>query len=148
MVGRAKVKYRCQCCSVTPRGCDLKKHYKNLVNWPLVKLLKAAKGTELQELRDRADRHTLFIFDRGYSEENLPSYQNHAEAKEAGFDEEENEAGPSRAAGGQRGITAFFQVILAKKTVLATLIRAVFVRISFQGSMEVFFLRGFTLDPK
>ena len=105
---------------MTPRGCDLKKHYKNLVNWPLVNLLKAAKGTQLQELRDKGDRHTLFIFDRGYSRENLPSYQNHVEAKEANVevDEEENEAGPSRAAaagaGGQRGIAAFFQVIYSK----------------------------------
>ena len=88
-----------------------------------MKLLKAAKGTKLQELRDKADRHTLIIFDRGYSVENLPSYQNHAEAKEANvLNEEENGAGPSRAvAGGQRGITAFFQVSLAKETVLATL---------------------------
>ena len=83
MVGRAHVKYRCKGCAVTPRGCDLKKHYKTNVNWPLLKRLKAAKGAELQELRDEADRHTLFIFDRGYSWENLPSYQNHAEAKEA-----------------------------------------------------------------
>ena len=52
--------------------------------------------------------------------ENLPSYQNHVKAKEANVevDEEENEAGPSRAAaagaGGQRGIAAFFQVIYSK----------------------------------
>ena len=45
------------------------------MNWPLVKLLKAAKGIELQERRDRADRHTLYIFDRGYSSDNPPSYK-------------------------------------------------------------------------
>ena len=45
------------------------------MNWPLVKLLKAAKGIELQERRDRADRHTLYIFDRGDSSGNLPSYE-------------------------------------------------------------------------
>jgi hypothetical protein len=45
------------------------------MNWPLVKLLKAAKGIELQERRDRADRHTLYIFDRGYSSDNPPSYE-------------------------------------------------------------------------
>ena len=66
-MNRGKLKYRCKCCTVTPRGCDLKRHYKNNVNWPLVKQLKAAKGTEVQELRDGADQHSLFIFDRGYS---------------------------------------------------------------------------------
>ena len=121
MVERAKVKYWCKGCTVTPRGCDLKKHYKTNVNWPLLKRLKAAKGAELQELRDEADRHTLFIFDRGYSWENLPSYQNHAEAKEANTGR--IEAGPGR-------ITGFFQVIVVRETV-ATLIGAVFVRISF-----------------
>ena len=48
MVERAKVKYRCKGCTVTPRGCDLKKHYqtngakalssgdpKNMTNKPL-----------------------------------------------------------------------------------------------------------------
>ena len=115
------MKYWCEGCAVTPRGCDLKKHYKTNVNWPLLKRLKAAKGAELQELRDEADRHTLFIFDRGYSWENLPSYQNHAEAKEANT--ERIEAGLGR-------ITGFFQVIFVRETV-ATLIGAVFVRISF-----------------
>ena len=81
-MNRGKLKYRCKCCTVTPRGCDLKRHYKNNVNWPLVKQLKAAKGTEVQELRDGADQHSLFIFDRGYSSENLPSYQNHVLVKE------------------------------------------------------------------
>ena len=121
MVGRAHVKYRCKGCAVTPRECDLKKHYKTNVNWPLLKRLKAAKGAELQELRDEADRHTLFIFDMGYSWENLPSYHNHAEAKEANTGR--IEAGPGR-------ITGFFQVIVVRETV-ATLIGAVFVRISF-----------------
>ena len=83
VMNRGKLKYRCKCCTVTPRGCDLKRHYKNNVNWPLVKQLKAAKGTEVQELRDGADQHSLFIFDRGYSSENLPSYQNHVLVKEA-----------------------------------------------------------------
>ena len=52
-MNRGKLKYRCKCCTVTPRGCDLKRHYKNNVNWPLVKQLKAAKGTEVQELKGR-----------------------------------------------------------------------------------------------
>ena len=114
MVGRAHVKYRCKGCAVTPRGCDLKKHYKTNVNWPLLKRLKAA---ELQELRDEADRHTLFIFDRGYSWENLPSYQTMLR--------------PRKPLGTRWGrITSFFQVIVVRETV-ATLIGAVFVRISF-----------------
>ena len=70
---RGKLKYWCN--TGTPIGCDLKRHYNNNMNWPLVKLLKAAKGIELQELRDRADRHTLYIFDRGYSSDNPPSYE-------------------------------------------------------------------------
>ena len=41
----------------------------------LVKLFKAAKGIELQELRDWADRHTLYTFDKGDSSGNLPSYE-------------------------------------------------------------------------
>ena len=119
VMNRGKLKYRCKGCTGTPRGCDLKRHYKNSVNWPLVKLLKAANGTELQELRDGADRHSLFIFDRGYSSENLLSYQNHVLAKEANVvleeeEEDQDEAGPSCAvtARGQRGIASFFQVTL------------------------------------
>ena len=118
-MNRGKLKYRCKCCTVTPRGCDLKRHYKNNVNWPLVKQLKAAKGTEVQELRDGADQHSLFIFDRGYSSENLPSYHNHVLVKEANVvleEEDQDEAGPSCAvtAKGQRSIASFFQVTLRK----------------------------------
>ena len=53
---------------MTPRGCDLRKHYKCYVNFDMLKLLKAAVGADdLQKLKDRADKHTLFFFDRDYS---------------------------------------------------------------------------------
>ena len=57
---RGKLKYLCNGCTGTPKGCNLKRHYKNNVNWPLVKLLKAAKGIELQELRDWATITSFF----------------------------------------------------------------------------------------
>ena len=78
---------------------------------------RAGLVSELQELRDGADRHSLFIFDRGDSSGNLPSYQNHVLAKEANVvleEEDQDEAGPSCAvtARGQRGIASFFHVTL------------------------------------
>jgi hypothetical protein len=89
----------------------LKKHYKCNVNWDLLKLLKAAVGAaDLQRLRDSADRHTLFFFDRDYSMERLPSWQTHTEAKDR--TNGESEAGSSIAGlGGQRSMVDFFKVI-------------------------------------
>ena len=56
----------------------MKKHYRRSVNWNMFKLLKGAVGeVAMEELRAKADAHTIFIFEGGYSEENLPTYHSH-----------------------------------------------------------------------
>ena len=107
--GRSKQKFRCRGCNVTPRGCDLRKHYKCNVNFDLLKLLKAAVGAaDLQKLKDRADKHTLFFFDRDYSKERLPSWQTHTEVKDRTVGG--SEAGPGSGLGGQQSLVHFLKV--------------------------------------
>ena len=47
----SKKKYRCNAagCTVTPRGCDLPKHYKTKTNWDKVIKLRAVMGTAALE---------------------------------------------------------------------------------------------------
>ena len=57
----------------------LANHYKNSANWDAFRGLKAAVGDkELKRLKERADPHTLFLFENGYSEHKLPHWQSHA----------------------------------------------------------------------
>ena len=72
--GRSYKKYQCQGCSLTPRGKDLSRHYKNMTDWTLVGQMRAAMGSaKLAQLKDKADKHTLYIFGRGYTREKLMS---------------------------------------------------------------------------
>ena len=60
-------------------GKNLANHYKNSANWDAFRGLKAAVGDkELKRLKERADPHTLFLFENGYSEDKLPHWQSHA----------------------------------------------------------------------
>ena len=80
--GVSKAKYRCKCCRVNPRGCDLQRHYRNNVDWDLYDQLKRAVGERLiQELRTKRDAHTLYVFDGGFNRSRLPSYLNHVTAR-------------------------------------------------------------------
>ena len=79
--GRAKQKFKCKVagCDVTPRGCDLPRHYRNLTNWKMLGKLRAAMGdTEVEKLLEGADSHTTYIYRNGYSEKRLPTHNTHA----------------------------------------------------------------------
>ena len=68
--GRSKQLFKCKVssCEVTPRGCDLPRHYMNLTNWKLVAKLRAAVGdTEVERLLEGADGHTTYIYRNQYS---------------------------------------------------------------------------------
>ena len=111
--GPSKLKYQCHCCSVTPRGCDLKKHYKTNVNWKMFEQLKGTVGeAAMEELRAKADPHTIFIFEGGYSEEKLPTYHSHSTVNLNTSTRVGKEAGQetARGAGLQKYIGDFFQV--------------------------------------
>jgi hypothetical protein len=107
--GPSKLKYNCQCCSVTPRGCDMNRHYKRSVNWDMFKQLKGAVGeVAMEELRAKADAHTIFIFEGGYNEENLPTYHSHTSTSTRVGEEAAQET--ARGAGLQKSIGDFFKV--------------------------------------
>ena len=79
--GRSKQLFKCKVssCEVTPRGCDLPRHYMNLTNWKLVAKLRAAVGdTEVERLLEGADGHTTYIYRNQYSEKRLPTHNTHA----------------------------------------------------------------------
>ena len=81
--GRSKLKYRCHVCSLAPRGCDLKRHYRTSTDWDLFKKMKEAVGDKLlEELRKKADPHTLYIFQNKYNKDKLPSWQTHVTVKQ------------------------------------------------------------------
>ncbi len=91
----------------------MKKHYRRSVNWNMFKLLKGAVGeVAMEELRAKADAHTIFIFEGGYSEENLPTYHSHTMVNLSTSTKVGKEAGQetARGAGPQKSIGDFFQV--------------------------------------
>lgn len=104
--GRSKAKYKCRGCSLTPRGTDLSKHYKNQTNWDLVRRLRASVGTAaVEQLREQADLHTLFIFEKGYTKEKLPTWSTHVMAKESSTAEAAAD-GEQGAGGSEQGAAA------------------------------------------
>ena len=71
-VKRSRQMFMCKVpgCKVTPRGCDLSKHYKNRTDWSKVKELRAVVGTDaVQRELEQVDSHTRFAFTNNY----LPS---------------------------------------------------------------------------
>ena len=66
-------------CTVTPRGCNLRKHYVTKTNWDLLNELRTnlSEGKEDRLIKE-ADPHTIFLFTKGYSRDKLPSYTTHA----------------------------------------------------------------------
>ena len=78
----SKKEYRCNACTSTPRGTDLSRHYKRNTNFRMLKELKECVGDEkLEILKSDADKHTLYMFQWGHSEDNLPHWKNHAMVK-------------------------------------------------------------------
>ena len=104
--GQAKQLYKCKAvnCSVTPRGCDLKKHYMIHTDWQLVSEMKATLSeANVERLREKADPHTDFIFSKGFSKERMPSWSTHVMVRKTS---EADEGG----SGQQSVLTSFFKV--------------------------------------
>jgi hypothetical protein len=92
--GRCKQQYKCAGCDATQRGTDLPRHYKNATNFELLKEMKLCQGDEvLEELKDKADTHTLYMFKWGHTKDKLPSWKNHVMIKRVGNSEDEEESG-------------------------------------------------------
>jgi len=80
----SKMKYHCNAagCAVTPRGCDLPKHYKTKTNWEQVTKLRAVMGTAaLERQLGSVDAHTRFCYKQGYTEAKLPQWESHVSVK-------------------------------------------------------------------
>ena len=61
--GRSRQKFKCEGCEHISRGSDLSRHYKNLTNFTLLKELRECQGeAALEELKGKADNHTLYMF--------------------------------------------------------------------------------------
>ena len=81
--GISRQKYKCKVCSVTPRGCDLSKHYENKTDWKLLSEMKNSVGdAALKALKDKADPHTLFMFEHKYTKNSMPTWKTHVLCKE------------------------------------------------------------------
>ena len=76
-VSNSRRLYMCKVpgCTVTPRGCDVSKHYKTKTDWSEVRELKAVAGSAaLKAKLEQAEGHTKFAFVNNYSEEHLPTW--------------------------------------------------------------------------
>ena len=77
---KSKMNYRCKVegCSVTPRGCDVPKHYKTKTDWEKVTELREVMGGAILERQlKQVDGHTRFCFEQGFTETKLPRWQTH-----------------------------------------------------------------------
>ena len=82
--GVSHLKYKCQVegCTVTPWGSDVGRHYKNRTDWELVSKLRATVGdAEVHKYLAGADKHTEFIYRRGYTKNRLPTFNTHVGLK-------------------------------------------------------------------
>jgi hypothetical protein len=80
--GASRQKYKCNVCSVEPRGCDIPKHYETNVNWIRLKEMKKCIGdAALDEMKRQTDPHTLFVYQKNYSKLNLPTFRTHVMVK-------------------------------------------------------------------
>ena len=90
--GLSKQTYKCQACQVEPRGTDLPKHYEKLTDWSLLNEMKQCIGdSALDGLRRRADPHTLFIYEKHYTKQKLPTYRTHVMVKQKGGKEQQQQ---------------------------------------------------------
>ena len=83
--GKTKKLFKCQVaiCSVTPRGCDVPKHYDNRTNWELLEEMRNTLFEDkLESLREKADPHTLFMFSKGFTKTRLPTWSSHIMVKD------------------------------------------------------------------
>ena len=105
--GVSLLKYKCkvQGCTVTPRGCDLGRHYSNKTDWQLITNLRDSVGDPKVEkyLAEAADGHTELIYRNSYTTYKLPIFKTRATAKTV-----------SVCQPGQQGISRFLQVFSFK----------------------------------
>ncbi len=83
---KSKMNYRCKVegCSVTPRGCDVPKHYKTKTDWEKVTELREVMGGAILERKlEQVDGHTRFCFEKGFTETKLPRWQTHVPYRRA-----------------------------------------------------------------
>ena len=100
-VKRSRRMFMCKVpgCKVTPRGCDLSKHYKNRTDWSKVKELRAVVGTDaVQRELEQVDSHTRFAFTNNYTEDMLPMWTTHVPVQVAidTSDDEGTSTGPKQ----------------------------------------------------
>ena len=69
--GKSTQSYWCEACPAKVKAFHLKKHYKDKTNFDLLSRLN--EGDEVEGV----DPHTQFMWERGYTEKNLPSYLTH-----------------------------------------------------------------------
>ena len=90
--GLSRLKYSCKICDIHPRGCDIPKHYESNTNWILLAEMRKCVGdATLEDLRKKADPHSLYMFDHKYTKNHLPTWQTHAQWKEQ--DQEDDDEG-------------------------------------------------------
>ena len=72
------LKYKCNVCKHSMRGCDLPRHYKNMTNWSdFAKLKQCVGDTEVEAQLAKVDPHTAFMFRNNYKENNLLTWRSH-----------------------------------------------------------------------
>ena len=63
--------YFCEACPAKVISFLVKKHYKDKTNFELLSKLKGGEDIE------NVDPHTRFMWEKGYTQKNLPSYHTH-----------------------------------------------------------------------
>ena len=70
--GKSTQYYVCEACPAKVKAFHLKKHYKDKTNFALLAKLKDGK-----KVVQHVDPHTRFMWEKGYTEKNPPSYLTH-----------------------------------------------------------------------
>jgi hypothetical protein len=123
-VGLSRLKYCCKACNIRPRGCDLSKHYEINTNWDLLQEMKACVGDlSLAEMKERADPHTLFMYEHKYNRKAMPTWQTHpmwrVEREEQLDDPDKEDPPPKKKS---KGILGFFQKVTTDDAPLGNVI--------------------------
>ena len=69
--GKSTQYYYCEACPAKVMSFHLKKHYKEKTNFDLLGRLRDG------EVIEGVDPHTRYMWEKGYTEKNLPSYFTH-----------------------------------------------------------------------
>ena len=78
--GLSKLKYQCKACDTHPRGNDLSRHYEKRTDWGLLANMRG-NDVLLEEAGKKADPHTLFMFENGYTKNLGPNCKSHQQWK-------------------------------------------------------------------